>query len=41
MTAALTNDVIIALNKQVDVDGKDPSIVARDWMVSRGFITAG
>ncbi|BBZ28158.1 glycine/betaine ABC transporter substrate-binding protein [Mycolicibacterium madagascariense] len=41
VTAALTNDVIIELNKRVDVDGKDPSIVARDWMVSRGFITAG
>ncbi|KGI68621.1 glycine betaine ABC transporter substrate-binding protein [Mycolicibacterium rufum] len=40
VTAALTNDVIIDLNKQVDVDGRDPSVVARDWMVSRGFVTA-
>jgi osmoprotectant transport system substrate-binding protein len=39
VTAALTNDVIIELNKQVDVDGKDPSVVARDWMVARGFVT--
>ncbi|MBU9766457.1 glycine betaine ABC transporter substrate-binding protein [Mycobacterium sp. TNTM28] len=40
VTAALTNDVIIELNKQVDVEGRDPSVVARDWMVDRGFITA-
>lgn len=41
VTSALTNDVIIELNKQVDVEGRDPSVVARDWMVSRGFVTAG
>ncbi|BBX69824.1 glycine betaine ABC transporter substrate-binding protein [Mycolicibacterium psychrotolerans] len=41
VTAALTNDVIIELNKQVDVDGRDPSVVARDWMVARGFVTTG
>jgi osmoprotectant transport system substrate-binding protein len=40
VTAALTNDVIIELNKQVDVEGRDPSVVARDWMVSEGFVTA-
>jgi osmoprotectant transport system substrate-binding protein len=41
VTAALTNEVITELNKQVDVDGRDPAIVARDWMVSKGFITEG
>lgn len=41
VTAALTNEVITELNKQVDVDGKDPAIVARDWMISKGFITKG
>ena len=41
VTAALTNEVITELNKQVDVDGKDPAIVARDWMISEGFITEG
>lgn len=40
VTAALTNDVIIELNKQVDVEGRDPSVVARDWMIARGFVTA-
>ena len=39
VTAALTNDAIIELNKQVDVEGRDPSVVARDWMVSQGFVT--
>ena len=40
VTAALTNDAIMAMNKAVDVDGRDPSVVARDWMVGQGFITA-
>lgn len=40
LTAALTNEVIIELNKQVDVEGRYPSVVARDWMVSEGFVTA-
>lgn len=40
VTAALTNDAIIEMNKQVDVEGRDPSVVARDWMVAQGFVTA-
>jgi osmoprotectant transport system substrate-binding protein len=40
VTAALTNDAIIEMNKQVDVEGRDPAVVARDWMVARGFVTA-
>jgi len=40
VTAALTNEAIIELNKQVDVEGRDPSLVARDWLVARGFVTA-
>jgi osmoprotectant transport system substrate-binding protein len=39
VTAALTNDAIIDMNKQVDVEGRDPAVVARDWMVSKGFVT--
>jgi osmoprotectant transport system substrate-binding protein len=35
---ALDNEEIIELNKQVDVDGRDPAQVARDWMISKGFI---
>jgi len=40
VTAALTNDAIIEMNKQVDVEGRDPAIVARDWMVAQGFVAA-
>lgn len=40
VTAALTNEAVIELNKQVDVEGRDPAVVARDWMVSQGFVTA-
>lgn len=39
VTAALTNEVIMELNRQVDVEGRDPAAVARDWLVSEGFIT--
>jgi osmoprotectant transport system substrate-binding protein len=39
VTAALTNDAIIEMNKQVDVEGRDPAVVARDWMVAEGFVT--
>ncbi|WP_037047490.1 glycine betaine ABC transporter substrate-binding protein [Pseudonocardia halophobica] len=35
---ALNNDEMIELGKRVDVDGEDPGIVARDWMISKGFI---
>ncbi|MBY4129861.1 glycine betaine ABC transporter substrate-binding protein [Rhodococcus fascians] len=41
ISAALTNDEITELNKQVDVDGREPADVARDWMVKEGFVTAG
>jgi len=37
---ALNNDEMIELGKRVDVDGEDPGIVARDWMVQKGFIGA-
>ncbi|KUI37896.1 glycine/betaine ABC transporter substrate-binding protein [Mycobacterium sp. IS-1590] len=39
VTAALTNEAIMEMNKQVDVEGRDPSVVARDWMVAQGFVT--
>lgn len=35
----LTDDVLRALNRQVDVDGKEPADVAYAWMLSEGFIT--
>ncbi len=36
----LTNESITELNRQVDVEGREPSEVARDWMVAEGFVTA-
>lgn len=39
VVAALDNDTIRALNAEVDVDGRDPAAVARDWMVRQGFVT--
>ncbi|MFQ6392080.1 glycine betaine ABC transporter substrate-binding protein [Nocardia sp. KC 131] len=36
----LTNESITELNRQVDVDGREPAEVARDWMVAQGFVTA-
>jgi osmoprotectant transport system substrate-binding protein len=36
---ALDNAQMIELCKQVDVDGKDAGQVARNWMISKGFIT--
>jgi osmoprotectant transport system substrate-binding protein len=38
---AIDNNQMIELCKQVDVDGRDPGEVARDWMVSKGFVSAG
>ncbi|MEV0291947.1 glycine betaine ABC transporter substrate-binding protein [Nocardia sp. NPDC050710] len=41
ISARLTNETITELNRQVDVDGREPAEVARDWMVAEGFVTAG
>ncbi len=41
ITAKLTNDVARELNARVDVEGKDPHDVAKDWLVSEGFIRNG
>ncbi len=36
----LDNDTIRELNAEVDVDGRDPAAVARDWLVEEGFVSA-
>jgi len=41
LSPLLTDEVMRALNLQVDVDGRDPADVAFDWMVEKGFITDG
>lgn len=39
VSAALNNEELKELNAQVDVEGRDPADVARDWMVEKGFVT--
>jgi osmoprotectant transport system substrate-binding protein len=34
----LTNKVLLDLNAQVDVDGRDPTDVAMDWLKKEGFV---
>jgi len=40
VAAKLTDEVLIELNGQVDVEGRDAADVAYDWLVDEGFITA-
>ncbi|WP_420369121.1 glycine betaine ABC transporter substrate-binding protein [Curtobacterium sp. L1-20] len=37
----LTDAVLQELNRQVDVEGREPADVAFEWMVKEGFITRG
>ncbi|ROP63408.1 glycine betaine ABC transporter substrate-binding protein [Curtobacterium sp. ZW137] len=37
----LTDAVLQELNRQVDVEGREPADVAFDWMVKEGFVTRG
>jgi osmoprotectant transport system substrate-binding protein len=37
----LTDQVLIELNSQVDVDGREPADVAMDWLVKEGFVSRG
>ena len=37
----LTDQELIAMNAQVDVDGREPADVARDWLIGKGIITDG
>ncbi|GEM32000.1 glycine/betaine ABC transporter substrate-binding protein [Nocardia neocaledoniensis NBRC 108232] len=41
ISARLTNEVITELNRQVDIEGREPADVARDWMVAEGLVTPG
>ncbi|MEV0245109.1 glycine betaine ABC transporter substrate-binding protein [Nocardia sp. NPDC050712] len=35
----LTNESVTELNRKVDVEGREPADVARDWLAAAGFIT--
>jgi osmoprotectant transport system substrate-binding protein len=39
VTRKLTNDVMVRLNGEVDVQGKDPARVAFDWLREQGFVS--
>jgi osmoprotectant transport system substrate-binding protein len=39
VTKKLTDDVLLHLNAQVDVDGREPAEVAFDWLKKEGFVT--
>lgn len=39
ITPLITDDVMIELNRRVDVDGEEPVDVALDWMRSEGLVT--
>lgn len=34
----LTNEVMLDLNSKIDVDGEEPAIVARDWLIEQGLL---
>jgi osmoprotectant transport system substrate-binding protein len=39
LTPLLTDDVLIELNRRVDVDGEEPADVALEWMRSEGLVS--
>jgi osmoprotectant transport system substrate-binding protein len=38
VTEKLTDDVLLALNAEIDVDGREPEDVAYDWLKDEGFV---
>lgn len=38
IAAKLNTNIMRDLNAQVDVEGKDPAIVAKNWMIKEGFV---
>lgn len=40
VSAALTFEELIELNRRVEVDNEDPDLVAQDWLVEQGLSTA-
>lgn len=35
----ITNESMLELNAKVDVDGMDPAVVAKEWLVKEGFLS--
>jgi osmoprotectant transport system substrate-binding protein len=38
ISAKLTTDELVGLNKQTDIDKQDPDVVAKNWLVTNGFL---
>ena len=38
VTEKLTDETLIELNAQIDVDGREPADVAFDWLKKEGFV---
>lgn len=41
VTEQLTNEVLLELNAEIDVEGREPADVALEWLESEGFVTTG
>jgi osmoprotectant transport system substrate-binding protein len=39
ITPLITDEVMVELNRRVDVDGEEPADVELDWMRSRGLVS--
>ena len=39
VTEELTNEVLLELNAEIDVEGREPADVAREWLAEEGFIS--
>ena len=39
VTEKLTDQVMLKLNAEIDVEGKEPAEVAYDWLKKEGFVT--
>lgn len=39
VSEALSDEALVELNRLVDVEGRDPALVARDWLAAEGFVT--
>lgn len=40
VSAALTTEDLIEMNKRADIDQEDPAAIARDWLIEFGFVEA-
>lgn len=39
LSEKLTNEVLLKLNAEIDVEGREPADVAYEWLKKEGFVT--